>query len=204
MSASTRRSQRLLRPLAIMLVGAAVSVGLSGGPARASAPSSQTPRLMSVTRVDMVVAGFDAATAKAHGYTITTNAKGQQISVPTAAAATSSATGSATPDNVVSGNCGSSYVFLYDIGSKKYRVATGFGVFHSAVGYLWRANVIGPRYNYTHRWSGGLLLRRTWSGSAVGLVNVAGFHTVKASGYTALSNGAICYSLGPIDTEAIY
>ncbi len=54
--------------------------------------------------------------------------------------------GGVTPQNIVPGNCGASYVWLFDVGDKKYQVSTGFGVTVSAVQYNWYATMIGPNY----------------------------------------------------------
>lgn len=56
--------------------------------------------------------------------------------------------GGVAPQNLVTGSCGSSYVWLCDIGDKKYQVSTAFGVTVSAVQYNWYADVIGPSYNW--------------------------------------------------------
>jgi hypothetical protein len=74
----------------------------------------------------------------------------------------------------------------------------------SAVQYNWYATVIGPSYNYTRTWGGGLWFSNTWSGAAVGMVNIGGRHTVQATGHPVLSNGLICSSLGPFGNEAVY
>src|ERR1700754_2965341 len=50
--------------------------------------------------VPMTITGFDATVAKAHGYTIRTNAQGQQYSVKSGAAA------AVSPNGVIDGNCG--------------------------------------------------------------------------------------------------
>lgn len=188
----------MLALLATALVAAGVPSASWGA---VEPPSPDNPRLVSTTTIPMTVVGYDLAVAKANGYTIKFTADGTPYSVKTNRLLTS---GGATTQNLVTGNCGSSYVWLKDIGDKKYQVSTGFGVTVAAVQYNWYANVIGPNYNYTHTWGGGLLFANTWSGTAVGLVNNGGYHTVKASGHAILSNGLVCNSLGPIDTQAIY
>lgn len=56
-----------------------------------------------------------------------------------------------TPDDVLPGNCGSSYIFIYDLGNRRYRVDTGFQTDQPSVGYTWSANVIHPtRRTTTH------------------------------------------------------
>ena len=193
------RSNSARRTRGLLALATATAATVGPGALHGTVPTE-------VTVVGMTVTGFDATVAAQNGYEIRTDSAGRQYSAPQGSSTLAPAPGdlSVAPYNVVTGNCGSSYVYLYDIGDKKYRVSTGFGVVAPAVGYTWSANVVGPRYNTTHRWTGGLFFRRTWQGAAVSLVNVAGVHTARASGWAVLSNGAICRSLGPIDNEAIF
>lgn len=114
--------------------------------------------------------------------------------------------GDVTTDGVVVGNCGSSYVFTYDIGPKKYSVETGFQTTIPSISYSWKVDVIQPAsaYNYTHTWGGALALRTVWGGVAVGTVSNGGWATARASGWSLLSNGLICDGLGPIDSTPVY
>lgn len=191
----------LRRIMLAALTAALVAIGLPST-GWAAEPSPNNPQLVSTSTVPMTVVGYDEAVARANGYTIRFTADGTPYSVKSTTRL--GGAGGVTTQNLVTGNCGSSYVWLYDIGDKKYQVSTGFGVTVSAVQYNWYANVIGPNYNYTHTWGGGLWFSNTWSGTAVGLVNIGGTYTVKATGHAVLSNGLICNSLGPIANESIY
>lgn len=136
-------------------------------------------------RIPMTVVGFDPEVAAANGYP----------AVPPV---------SAFSTDVVTGNCGYSSVSLRDVGSKKYTVVTGFGVAPAAVSYTWSVRVTGPKWDKTHRWSGGLALRTTWQGQVTNVVNTGGWYVAKATGTAVLSNGFVCSSGGPVTEEAIY
>ena len=160
----------------------------------------------------MVVVGFDPDVARANGYEIGTRPDGTQyaIGADTSAAAVSPSQialpEGVSPANVVTGDCGSSYVNLYDVGTRKYRVDTGFGVYWPTVAYTWSTNVIAPSaaYNYTHRWHGLLAGNYSFPMTSTATISRGSWTTAKTAGYTTHANGNICRSLGPISTEAIY
>lgn len=108
--------------------------------------------------------------------------------------------GGVSPLSIVNGDCGSSWVWLYDVGRLKYRVDTGFAVQTSAVHYSWKATVGGK----SHTWSGGLAFRVGWPASASGTVSSAGYYLAYATGTVTLSNGLVCKSLNPVDGENLY
>lgn len=111
----------------------------------------------------------------------------------------------ATPDGVVTGSCGSSYIFLYDLGNRRYLVETGFQTNQPSTGYTWSANVIHPNspYNYTHRWHGVLAMNLYFEMRATADVRTDGWATSKATGWAVLWNGILCRSLGPTSTAWI-
>jgi len=160
----------------------------------------------------MVVVGFDADIARANGFTVATRPDGtlyrvedpvpstpvpaSQLSLPSAV----------RPENVVTGNCGSSFVELYDVGVRRYHVSTGFGVVSPAVGYTWSTNVIAPSAadNYTHRWHGVLWGNYAFQMDGYADIRAGSWTTAKATGWTTHVNGDICQSLGPISSISVY
>ncbi|MBO9556618.1 hypothetical protein [Cellulomonas sp.] len=155
-----------------------------------------------MTAQPMVVVGYDPDVAKAHGYAIRFTAEGMPYAVKSGPHLTTGR--GATPDNIVTGNCGSSWVFLYDVGALRYSVDTGFGLVSAAVSYSWAANVVGPAYNYTPAWSGALLLKTAWSAQGARSVSLPGTYSAKSSGTAVLATGVICRSQGPVANQAIY
>lgn len=109
------------------------------------------------------------------------------------------------PSGVIPSNCGSSYVYLYNEGHRRYRVETGFHTYTPSLGYTWSANVIHPSspYNHTHRWHGVLLPTHSFHMVARADVRTYGWATSKATGWTVLANGILCRSLGPSSTAFI-
>lgn len=169
----------------------------AGTAASAKAPAPQptpepTPILVESHVADMVYVGFDPAVARANGYAVAYGTDGNPYSIQTQ--------GNVQPYNMVNGNCGSSWVYLYDIGEKKYRVTTGWASPYSAVYYTWNAPVGGVN----HFFSGSLAFRTSWQGSRTGYVPIPGWYLASAAGVVTFSNGHICASDGPLDTEAIF
>lgn len=176
-----------------------------------------------VTTVPLSITGFDASIAASNGYELRLNDAGQHVVVK-AGEATSTGTvvpeavlngtaklsplaaGAVSPMGTVTGNCGSSSVFLTNPSILKYHVDTGFYVVTPAISYSWAVQVTGPGYLKNHTWGGGLLFRSTWTGTADANIsqNQAGAFYAYASGSATLANGIICQSLHPTDLEYIY
>jgi ABC-type transport system substrate-binding protein len=188
------------------VVGVAVASALAfvgSGPASAAQvqPSAANPVLVSTTVVPMVITGFDPQVAIAHGYKVVYDETGTpRLADSSLIPGQKTASGLVTPMNQVDASCGSSWVYLYDIGDKKYRVDTGFAVIFQAVSYSWTAPVGG----YPHSWGGGLFWRTSWSASAVGLVQYGGRYLASANGWAMSDTGFTCRSTGPLDSELIY
>ena len=90
------------------------------------------------------------------------------------------------------------------VGQSKFRVHTGFGVSSRAINYTWHVNVVGPRYNDTPRWRGGLFFTSTWEANHCADATTRGTYSAKARGETTLFNGSVCSSLGPISNQPIF
>jgi hypothetical protein len=175
------------RVASAMLVALVAALLISAAPA-----SATTSQGADTVELPMTIVGFDPKVAAANGY-------------PTTAPSAARGSLSTLDDTgIVTGNCGSSFVTLKDVGVRKYTVITGFGVPYAAVSYSWSVNVVGPNWNKTHPWGGGLAFRTTWEGTVTNVVGTGGWCSAKASGTAVLSNGWICKSGGPIANETIY
>jgi hypothetical protein len=153
----------------------------------------------------MTFGGFNAAVAAAHGYKIITGADGKQRSV---LANLSNAEALARPGNTVPGDCGSSTMTIAPRGGYEANVATGFILTSGpAVDFQWYTSYSDDYGNSTHNWSGGLLLRTTWTGTFVYKSGGPGwvYGTVDIGpSYAILADGEICYSGGPSAYADIY
>ena len=153
----------------------------------------------------MALVGFDREVAAANGYEIRTDAQGVEYSVPIGTPSQETLGGGlVTPQTTVTGNCGSSYVELYDVGTLRYHMKTGFGVTQAVVSYSWSVTITGPAYSRTYSYGGGLLLRNNWDATQTANVVNGGWYSAKAVGSATTPAGAVCASLGPISTEPIY
>ena len=171
------------RRLASALLAALVlAILIPAGPALAA----RSPGADSVV-LPLTIVGFDPAVAAANGYPTS-----PPVFVSPAATDTKT------------GNCGFSSVSINDVGVRKYTVNTGFGVPYAAISYSWAVNVVGPNWNVTHKWGGGLAFRNTWEGTVTNVVSTGGWYTATASGTAVLSNGWVCRSAGPSARETIY
>jgi hypothetical protein len=150
--------------------------------------------------VPMTITGFNAAVAKAHGYTIRTNAQGRQYSVKSG---TADAVG---PNNVIDGNCGSSYIYEYAVGNHAVDIQTGFNVNTPAVAYWWKYWMRDGGGTSSHTHGGGLALRPGWSDDERWGALTPGFATswVDTGSDAILDNGGVCTSGGPSASTTIY
>jgi hypothetical protein len=150
--------------------------------------------------VPMTITGFDAAVAKAHGYTIRTNAQGQQYSVKAGAA------DAVSPNGVVDGNCGSSYIYEYAVGNHGVDIQTGFNIYTPAVAYYWKYWMRDGGGTSSHSHAGGLALRTSWSDDERWGALTPGYATswVDTGSDAILDNGGVCTSGGPSASTDIY
>jgi glutamyl endopeptidase len=106
------------------------------------------------------------------------------------------------PNGIVHGNCGSSWIYLYDkADAHPVRIVTGFHVNTGAVAYGWQAVITGPQrtdLDYVAR--GTLALRTMWEENAsTPLDYPQGDYSaaVSKSSFAVLWTGSVCYSGGP-------
>lgn len=105
------------------------------------------------------------------------------------------------------GNCGFSYVDLYDVGVRRYPMDTGFGLKLAAVKYKWSVRITAPSYARTWKYRGPLFFRTTWTKSpdGYGTIPFAAYASAfVATGTATLVNGVICSTGHPTDLRAIY
>jgi hypothetical protein len=112
------------------------------------------------------------------------------------------------PDNRVTGNCGSSYIFVNHLSDgHPVHMDTGFDVNHLAIEYAWHAHIAGDShtgYDYDYHASGGLDFDAGWHGQHSSRKDYprgyygAGVYTDGTS-WALLDNGDFCISGGPHD-----
>jgi hypothetical protein len=156
----------------------------------------------------MTVKRFDPDVARAHGYEIVPLADGRLRSVPIDGPAGVSG----ASQNVVNGDCGESWILLFDeVGTRgRYDIDTGFRVIGPAVDYKWMVHVEkagAPRRNRNHPGGRPLNGRTAETLSIKGPSFGEGRHRatiVPTDSFVILANGAVCYSGGPSDEAYIY
>lgn len=201
--------RKLRRPIAVIGAVFAAAIPLAGAAQAASANASSVPARTAVlsaaphaTRVTtpMKIVGFDAAVARAHGYVIRTDSRGRTYSVKAGAAAT------ATPDNVVGGNCGSSYLWEFGVGNHAVDVQTGFSVNTPAVIFWWKYWMRDPGGTSNHTFGGGLNFEYGWKDdSRWGALTPGPANAWVDGGSDAiLVDGVVCTTAGPGDSTYIY
>lgn len=189
-----------MRRLLVPIVAAAVLALLAPAAASAApaAPAAIPAKSFRVVR-PMQVIGFDRAIAAENGFEIRTNSAGQEYSVPVGSDA------SATPNNTVYGDCGSSYVQITPVGNHKALIQTGFSVYTGAVDFDWIVHVI-DNYGVSNKtWGGPLAFRSSWVGTNNFTSGGTGYASAEVTyGVAFLWDGTICFSLGPFSSTYIY
>lgn len=202
------------RIAAAFAASAALAVGLATATAQAAEPtavpatatataSAPATAPKGVITMPMKFVGFNKAIAKAHGYEILTDAQGHQYSVKIGAKAGSAA---ARPNNSLSGNCGTSYLWYNAIGARAATLDTGFeNLPVAAVYYIWRVSVTDAIGTGVVPWSGVLALRGSWEGITVTHHGATGYsRAVVTTGLVDLADGTSCVTLQPSDYTYLY
>ena len=176
---------------------AVAALGVLGSMSTAMA-ATHTEHLVYTT---MHSVGFDASVAAAHGYEIRTTSDGKQYSVPRGAPA------AVAPHNVVSGDCGRSWVWEDGIGNAAVSLDTGFNVYTATVGRQWNVILDDNGGTSTQGFSGGPT-GAYWDSSRTvgGLTRGPGYAHINSNGsnFAILIDGNVCYSGGPSDSTTIY
>jgi hypothetical protein len=113
--------------------------------------------------------------------------------------------------NVVDGDCGESWILVWDDVRRagQYDVDTGFSVNGPGGSYQWVVHVeksAAPRMNREHHSGGDLRGRWGTSFSVQGQMFQEGNHratVVPAKSFVILADGGVCYSGGPWDEAYI-
>lgn len=126
-------TSRLGRKRPLVIVGLAMSSAVVVGAASAPAAEESVPRAIVTHEATMVVTGFDEEVARANGYEIRTAPDGTRFSAPASSSRrwpsandsqASADGGLISPQNTVTGACGSSFVNAYH----PRGIATGFTI----------------------------------------------------------------------------
>jgi hypothetical protein len=194
------------------IAAVACLVAAASTPAMASAGASDVSVGTIKTTAPMNVVGFDEGVANANGYTIVRDEDGTAIaSVPNGTAIPDNPTESSIaslvePQDVREGSCGESYFWLTPTGGTGHKayVSTGFDVILSVSAYTWKTSYLDGYGASTKIWTGGGI----GNSGDFGFIYTAGGATtiygwVDIASFTVLTNGAVCHSAGPTDSQAV-
>ncbi|WP_239647395.1 hypothetical protein [Nocardiopsis baichengensis] len=203
-----------LTTAAALVSGAALALA---APAPASASPSPAPdappevpegAAAEVVKVPMEAANITSAVPDADGEGATARLdNGQSIELPEQAYTEwRESKGEVGTEDLVIGDCGYSYLWLFSTGNRGYMAWTGFHVNENAWFYGWESAVIGAgdtRYEQTFE-DGGVLDSQDWSQDYYGMVPATDLYDgMVDNGWAFLSNFQICTALGPNDTQWI-
>jgi hypothetical protein len=215
-SASPTRRRFAAAVSAIALAALALVIGMGTAQAAAvhstptaaqAATQTQSTRIIRVTE-PMHVVGIDVAVAKAHGYTVRTDAQGQEYVAKIGSAAV-------TPQNVEPGPCGNSWVDYSAIGERSASpryvavVSTGYAInptyglpFEGSWVVAVGDNAGTGNVNFPNPVSGSY----AWSASDDTYHSVTGLSTatVLESSFVVTEEGWACYSAGPYASTTLY
>jgi hypothetical protein len=182
--------------LAVTAMAAAAVIPSTAAMATASA-AKPVPGPVKIT-AQMRVTGIDAAVARAHGFIVRTNKAGKQYVVK-------SGTTAVRPDNIVGGDCGDSYMWLYAVGSHYTTAVTGFDLNTAAISYYWQIAVVDGAGTAYHSWGGGLAFDESWADTWTSWHSVTGYSWAQVTFGTALLwNGEVCTAEYPWDWAYVY
>jgi hypothetical protein len=198
----TKRVKVLGRAMAL-LGAVTILLPLMANVASAAPSAKPVPVTVAKTRVGMHIVGFNKAVAAAHGYEIKTAADGRQYSVKKGAV---TAAGDVSTENIVYGNCGSSWLYYNAIGNSSNKIETGFQLNQAATSYWWLVVMIDGGGQSSRNWAGGLLLRTRWgvTSTATGMTHGFSDAYVSTGSSAILWNGGVCTSGGPSDFTWTY
>ena len=156
----------------------------------------------------MHIVGFNAAVAKAHGYEILKNSRGQEYSVKIGSRS------SLSPDSVpvVTGNCGASYMYYSAIGARskspKYgaHYASGYTVLYPTLEGEWYMYFVDnagvgniDNYSATNGTISWETTGDTWHGPTG-----YSYGEVSTSSWALMDDGGYCVSGGPWESTTLY
>jgi hypothetical protein len=172
-----------------------------------SSAANARPQAVKVT-MPMVQTGFDEAVANANGYQVKViDGVARSVKVsngPVKAAATPS--GPVAHAEVVTGNCGASFLYYAAAGGRKADIYTGFDIWRApAISYGWKVAATDKAGVGSRSWSGGLAFRWNWETHWMTYHSVSGYSFAQVvSGHALLADGTICTSGLPSDSTNLY
>ncbi|MFV2104708.1 hypothetical protein [Micromonospora sp. LOL_024] len=180
---------------AVVVAAMLVAGGLSSAPAHAADPTVQPDPTSIYIEMDMKRVGVDHKIAKANGYEVRVDSNGIEYAVKE---------GEVTTFDEKTGTCGSSFVYLTAVDTKKHytSIYTGYTILPSYPGAIytdWAVGVIDSYGSSTKTWSDPSLPTRLWAkthgftSSGPGWV----YADVLLGSIATLANGTICFSHGP-------
>ncbi len=155
--------------------------------------------------VPMHVADFDEKVAAENGYEIRTGADGKRYSVKKEGPE-QAADGAVSPQGVITGNCGYSWLYYDAIGDSRVQIKTGFHVDRPAVSYWWLVLTKDDGGQTKQNWAGGLAFRTQWGVKRTlkNMTHGLSQAYVSTSSSALLADGSVCTSGGPSDVTWVY
>lgn len=172
----------------------------------AAASATPTPAAEKTYRAQLVVTGIDQAIANKHGYKVIVK-NGTLATVKVADHPITQATTMHALDTpVVTGNCGTSFLYYAAQGGRRAVVHTGFDLTTAApmFAYDWQVAVTDNIGVGSRSWGGpdfGYSWDTTWTTSH----GTTGYSWAQVTGgHAYLVDGRICSSLGPWQSTNLY
>jgi hypothetical protein len=206
MSSSTLRRRFAAAVSAVAMATLAAFLGMGTAQAASAHPAPAVPaqsvKTITVTR-PMRVVGIDAAVAKAHGYTVRTDAQGKQYVAKLGSAAV-------TPQNTVAGPCGNSWVTYTAIGGKAASLGTGYVLnpdYGLPVSGFWEVAVVDDAGTGYVENSNPVTGSFYWDDNYTTYHSVTGYsyaEVVSDNSYVITDEGWLCYSAAPSANTTLY
>ena len=183
----------------VSLVGGA-SAGTTAPSTGAPTPGSPSPAPLAAQSLketaSMILTGYDVAVANAHGYQIVTvNGQEKSVKVSNHAIHQADATlvkAALTP--VVTGNCGTSFLYYAAHGGKKATLYTGFDILRlPTVHFTWEVKVTDKVGTGLLTWTGPHTPVFSWDITATTTHTTVGYSVAQVStGIAVLEDGSVC------------
>lgn len=212
-------------PRALLALVAATPIAVVLGAGLPAAGASTTVPTGATTQ-QMTLVGYQSIDVPSSGPATVTLTNGQELTVPNAiglelqqtakigSTSASASSSSASPDNSVSGNCGTSWIYMNpNSNNSGVIISSGFEVIPSVLGdpisYNWEVNVYNSTYSRTRNpsWSGALT-GYSWSvpdnpANDQYLLGAGAYDGYVYSSSAALGTNGACYSGGPSTSTTV-
>lgn len=189
-----RRKTSVLAALVVAAMSAVVGLSPAAAQADASPPTSK--QFAAMTRI-----GVDRAVAEANGFEVRLDSNGVEYPVKK---------GSVSTSNIVTGECGTSWVWLQAVDKTKHytTIVTGFQLANGMAGAVyinWKVSVVDNYGSSTKSWNDPAASEHFWQkgvGFTAGGPTVV-YADVLYGSIATLWDGTICYSHGPSASAAV-